>query len=215
MKIAMLPVSDIDTMDKTFTPYDDTGFRSYLRDKYERTMDHLSKITTSTSKEFLNRSRRVFEEINSSSALRKTRAAIRAISNIDRSGDIYRPDDIDGFRTAGFRMQRFLMADPVIRKKYIKQQIDGYSHSYLDIQQGAVGEDHYDYRRVTNGVFMPEVTEDGETQYVQRQYFERLIDGDRELDVEEQMDMIDNWYMQRCLQLAGIDTTSLRGDFIT
>ena len=82
MQISMRRVSDINTVDRIFNPIEDTHFRSYLRDKYERTMEHLEKVTTGTARDFIDRSRRVFEEINSSAALRKTRAAIRAVSGV-------------------------------------------------------------------------------------------------------------------------------------
>lgn len=215
MQIAMRRVDDIDTVDRMFTPIEDSGFRAYLRDKYERTMEHLEKVTTGTARDFLDRSKRIFEEINNSAALRKTRAAVRAVANIRKSDTIYKAEELGEFQAAAPRMQRYLMADPVIRMKYLKQQIDGYSHSYSDAHAGACGVDHYDYRRVTDGVYMPEVDESGETNYVRHEYHEALTVGDRNLDVEEQLDMINNWYLQRCLQMAGVDTTSARGSIIT
>lgn len=215
MQISMRRVSDINTVDRIFNPIEDTHFRSYLRDKYERTMEHLEKVTTGTARDFIDRSRRVFEEINSSAALRKTRAAIRAVSGVRRSDSIYRPVDLGEFQAVGLRMQRYLLADPEIRRKVIKQQIDGYSHSQPPSEPGAIGENDYDYRRVINGLVMEENNPEGEKIFVHTEFFEKLKEGDRELDVEEQFDIIDSWYMQRALQAAGVDTTSLRGDLIT
>lgn len=215
MQISMRRVSDIDTVDRIFNPIEDTQFRTYLRDKYERTMEHLEKVTTGTARDFLDRSKRIFEEINSSAALRRTRAAIRAVTGVRRSDSIYRPVDLGEFQAVGLRMQRFLLADPVIRRKVIKQQIDGYSHSQPAPDPTAIGENDYDYRRVVNGVFMEQPSEGDEKNFVHTEYFEKLKEGDRELDVEEQFDIIDSWYMQRALQAAGADTTSLRGDLIT
>lgn len=215
MQISMRRVSDIDTVDRIFNPHEDTQFRSYLRDKYERTMEHLEKVTTGTARDFLDRSRRVFEEINSSAALRKTRAAIRSVTSVRRSDVIYKPEDLGEFQAAGFKMQRFLMADPDIRRKFVKQQIDGYSHAYVDVEPGSIGENHYDYRRVVDGVFFEKTNTEGEVEYTSTQYFEKLTEGDRDLDVQEQFDIIDSWYMQRAFQAVGVDTTSLRGDLIT
>ena len=51
------------------------------------------------------------------------------------------------------------MAQPDIRSLYHKGHCDGYSDTYVDMEPGLVGEQHYDYRRVMDGVV--EETETG------------------------------------------------------
>ena len=90
-----------------------------------------------------------------------------------------------------------IMAEPTLRRMYHQQQVDGYSENYVDVQPGKVGEDHYDYRRVTNGVFMQD--EDGE--WSAKTYYEDLLEGSGEFDFLEQVDILRTWEQMR-IQLA-------------
>lgn len=211
MQIKMHTVDDIRTMDRALTPYDDTNFRDYLRDRYERTMDYLEKTSTATGRAFLNKSKEIFESINSSEALRRTRATIRSALGIRRADSLFRVHELDDLRAVGIGMQRFLMADPVIREKYHRQQCDGYSDTYRDVHKGDIGKHHYDYRRVMNGVYRTEKDTDGEEVMVREVFYEHLIEGDRELDFIEQSDIIDSWTIQRMAFEAGWDSTSRLG----
>lgn len=211
MQITMRNVSDRGTIDRVFSPYEDTYFRDYLRDRYERTTDYLEKASTKVAKGFVDRAKRIFESINSDEALRKTRDAIRTAGNVRRAGSIYGIQDISDFRSAGFQMQRFLMADPVIRKKYHRQQIDGYNETYIDNHKNDIGSDHYDYRRVMNGVWREEKDANGEDVMVREVFYEQLVEGDRDLDHPEQHHILDAWDIQRMHIAAGIDTTNRLG----
>lgn len=211
MQIAMRRSSDIEMVDRIFSPHEDTGFRTYLRDRFEKTMDYLEKASTSVSRKFVERAKDIFEASNSYEALRKTRNAIRSASNIRKSAIIFEAVDIDDFRTAGFTMQRFLMADPVVRKKFHRQQLDGYSETYIDNNPNDIGIDHYDYRRVIDGVIRVEKDEAGEDQFVREVFYEELTEGDRDLDAVEQLAILDSWDIQRMFIEAGIDSTNRLG----
>lgn len=211
MQIAMRRSSDIEMVDRIFSPHEDTGFRTYLRDRFEKTMDYLEKASTSVSKKFVERAKDIFEASNSFEALRRTRNAVRAASNVRKSSIIFEAVDIDDFRTAGFTMQRFLMADPIVRSKYHRQKIDGYSETYIDIHPNDIGTDHYDYRRVIDGVIREEKDEKGEVQFVREVFYEELSEGDRDLDAVEQLAILDSWDIQRMFIEAGIDSTNRLG----
>lgn len=211
MQIAMRRSSDIEMVDRIFSPHEDTGFRTYLRDRFEKTMDYLEKASTSVSKKFVERAKDIFEASNSFEALRRTRNAVRAASNIRKSSIIFEAVDIDDFRTAGFTMQRFLMADPVVRSKFHRQKIDGYSETYIDNHPNDVGIDHYDYRRVVDGVIREEKDENGDVQFIREVFYEELTEGDRDLDAVEQHAILDSWDIQRMFIEAGIDSTNRLG----
>jgi hypothetical protein len=96
--------------------------------------------------------------------------------------------DFQSLQNANLTMQRYIMANPTIRQPYIDQNCDGYSSSYVDIFKGQIGKDHYDYRRVTDGMLMS--TEDGfEINY----YDETLEVGDKELDFVDKCRVLASW----------------------
>ena len=211
MQIQMRNVSDIGVIDRAFVPYDDTELRGYIRDRYEKTMDYLERTSTSAGRAFLDRTREIFESVNSSEALRRTRAAIRSFAGVRNANLIHQVRDLDDLRSVGVNMQRFLMADTAIRARYHRQQCDGYSDTYVDVHKGDIGVDHYDYRLVNNGVFRVEKDETGEEVMVREVYYERLIDGDRQLDFIEQSDILDAQELQRMIFEAGYDSTNRIG----
>lgn len=211
MQIASTRISDVDDADRMFSSYEDNSFRSYIRDRYERTMDYMEKASVGVARQFLDRSRKIFDSYNSDEALRRTRDAIRAVKGVKRSDLLYQVVDLPGLRSCGYRMQRFLMANPKIRERYHRQLVDGYSDSYIDMEPGKVGRDHYDYRRAINGVYREEIDSEGESVFVREEFFEELVDGDRELDFPEQADILDAWDVQDLFASLGYDSTNRLG----
>lgn len=211
MQIQMRRVNDIRSMDHSFTGYDDTGFREYVRDRYEKTAEYLEKASTTAGRAFLNKSREIFESINSSEALRRARASVRSLISNRNPNAFFAVKDIDQLRSVGHRMQRCLMADPVVRGMFHAQKLDGYSDSYRDREPGKVKNEHYDYRWVMDGVYRKEADDKGEEIFVIEHFAEKLLDGDRDLDFIEKSDTQDNWDLQRMLLLAGFDSTSRLG----
>ena len=211
MQITMRKVSDIGTMDRVFSPHEDNRFRDYLRNRYERTMEYLDKAATGAGRDFLERTKRIFESVNNSEALRKTRIAVRTAIGIRKGNVIYGVKDLGTFQTVGTRMQRFLMADPVLRDKVQRQLADGYSDTYWDPDPKAIKDDHYEYRRVINGVWRMEKNDQGEDVMVHEHIYEQLLDGDRELDPDEQATVLDAWDIQRMFIEAGYDTSCRHG----
>lgn len=210
MQISMRSVSDIGTIDRVFSPHEDTGFREYLRERWDQSMDYLEKYGSRVSSKFVERAKRIFDNANSSEALRRTRQAIRAANGVKRASSIYRTTDLEEMRSAGYAMQRFMMAEVTTRQKFLRQQVDGFSETYQDMHKGHIGEAHYDYRRVMDGVWRQEQI-DGEDVMVREVYFENLVDGDRDLDPEEQHAILDTWDIQKMFLLAGTDPTNRLG----
>ena len=96
----------------------------------------------------------------------------------------------DSLQTANLTMQRYIMANPVIREKYINQECDGYSNSYKNIFGKTMLKDNYDYRRVTNGI----ATDiDNGTGFEVNYYHEDLYPGDKELEFHEQVKILNSW----------------------
>lgn len=136
-----------------------------------------------------NRAMESFTLFNSDESMRLARAATRAVVNLWEEDTIRPLNSIGEFQWAGYQMQRWVMAAPDIRHLYHSGEVEGYSDTYVDFEPNKVGEDHYDYRRVMNGIV--EVEENGDWHYTT--YCEDLEDGDRELDLDEQADILMCW----------------------
>lgn len=131
----------------------------------------------------------IFKRYDENEALRLARAAFRKVNNL-WNADIIEPiHDIGKFQNAGSIMQRWIMANPMARQLFHNQQCFGYDGTYFDLEPGLRGMDHYDYRRVVNGVFMDQPN--GE--FAANIFFEELRDGDASLRHLEQMDILETW----------------------
>jgi hypothetical protein len=85
-------------------------------------------------------------------------------------------------------MQRWIMAHPGVRDSYVNQNCEGYSGTYVNMFGDNVGSNHYDYRRVMDGVPIEE--EDG---FCLQYFHETLLQGDRELEYGEKMAIVKTW----------------------
>lgn len=152
---------------------------------------------------FISRVKGFFEQRNSSEALRKARAALSMADGMHRN-DVYYIDNLPGLQQAPLEMQRWIMANPVIRERYNKQLCDGYSDSYIDMEPGTVGESQYDYRRVMHGVLQDlPADETGETGWKVTFYLDEERDGDRELTMDERDDILKTWNVAAALMIDG------------
>lgn len=163
-----------------------------------------SAALTETGAAFMQKAHDLYEQFNGSEAMRLARAAVRQVKG-HWDKDIIRPlTDIGMVQSAKLTMQRWLMAEPYTRAKYHKQQCEGFAGSYVDVNPGFIGPEHYDYRRVMHGIV--EDTEDG---WVAHEYFDDLRDGDRELHAEEQFDILRSWQtLYNAMQMENEDPTS-------
>lgn len=102
---------------------------------------------------------------------------------------------IEEFRTANLVTQPYIMAHPGLRQRYFDQTVDGYSETYVNHHGDAIGENHYDYRRVMDGVVVVNDAEDPHD-YVIRTYLDEgaMFEGDEHrLTVYEQLNILGMW----------------------
>lgn len=163
---------------------------NYIMNQFTGLSNSLSEV----GQQFMNEAYNMYQKINDSTALYIARNALRQANEISYI-DIIRPlVTIDDIMHAPLIMQRYIMAEPlVIRKEYLKGRLDGYSETYSDVDPGHIGEDHYDYRRVMDGVLYKDKCGD----YIVNDYIEELLEGDRELTHDEQLDILKTWQMAR------------------
>lgn len=152
---------------------------------------------------FYDRAKEVFEYSTSGEALRKARALKRKVQGIWDEDTIRLLDTVAKLQQAKPIMQRWIMACPEVRTAYHKQECDGYSDSYIDMHPGKVGEEHYDYRRAMDGVFV----EDEEGNLVATSYLEDddMMPLEDILEIDQQVDILNSWSNARIAMLVGGD----------
>lgn len=161
----------------------------------------------------------MFDSFGSEAALRKARELTLKASWLFQS-DVVRPlFTAEELRAAQSQMQRYLMADPELRRSYHRHECDGYSATYIDRAPNDVGIWHQEYRDVTNGYVNMEVMttpEDDPTETVEwcTIHFDEPTELNPELNIDQQQDIQLSWAAQRLLRKAGYDTTSIHGDML-
>jgi hypothetical protein len=141
-----------------------------------------------------------YERFNGSEAMRLARAMTRQVTGMF-APDIIRPLlTIGDLQTAQLTMQRWVMANPVVRGFHMEQRCEGYSDTFTDPHPGVVGEKHYDYRRVMDGVIR--VTEDG---WEAKHYVENLLPDDKSLSHEDKVDILKTWDVVEAFMAQGMD----------
>lgn len=159
-----------------------------------------SQAISDAGREFMDKAWDTYQQVSGSEAMRRLRGAARQVAS-SWQRDIIRPlNTIADFQTAPNVMRRWMMAQPDIRKLYHQGRCDGYSDTYRDNQPGQIGEDHYDYRRVMNGI----VEEDSDGFYF-TEYLEDIYEGEKEFLAEEQFDIVNSWKQMAMLVAQGED----------
>lgn len=180
--------------------------RDFLRNQLDEARRHI----VSAGSSFLDRAIGAFDHYNSSAALQFAR---KVVSNVQGAFDVARImeyDRLEQFQHANSIMQRWIMANPMIRERYHAQRCDGYSDTWQDIDPGRVAEQHYDWRRVNDGIIQ---FQDDSEAWTAPQYLDELRDGDRDLILSEQTAILRSWRVAEALMALGRDDlTSPTGD---
>jgi len=172
-------------------------------------LSNFNSTLNDVGRSFIEASRNIYNKVNDSNAIRLARNAVRMAKGLFHPNDIVPLESLDELRTAQPMMQRYMMANPYIREQYQKQKCDGYSDTYYDVEPGMVKDDHYDYRRVMNGVIQVIDDPDSPLDWVSKTYIEELHEGDRDLLVDEQFTILSNWELAKLFMEADSDPTSI------
>lgn len=182
------------------------GTQQFLQMQFEAPTRYL----TEAGERFFAGAQELYERISGSTADRMMRAAGRAIRSMWQLDEIRPLRTVEDFQHAPLSMQRYLMAEPLVRERFQQQRLDGYSESYVDVFPNAIGEDHYDYRRVMNGMVVVNEDPDGDGSWQATTYMEELLPDDNELHLEDQIDLMDAWKFMRQHLLAGREDPTSR-----
>ena len=134
------------------------------------------------AKDFATKVTDLYEKAASSDAVRTARALLNKVEHVFQQNIIQPIFSLDHLQTAPLVMQRFIMADPVIRDLAQKQRINGYSDTYVDPYPSMPTDMHPDYCMMVEGI----VFDDG----VGGHYYETSdvtpAEGDPMMDIDEQ-----------------------------
>lgn len=198
--MANVIIGDSGTFNAAAFGVQDWRAQEFLAQQY----DSLSSQLTESGKAFFAGAKEVFEQLSGSQAMRLARAAARKVRSLWNCDEIQRILEIGVMQHAPPTMQRWIMAEPTVRKMYQEQRVDGYGETYQDMHKGDIGENHYDYRRVMNGI----VVEDEHGNFTAPTFFDELLD-EPELTIEEQVDILDTWTaLKAFLRKGNEDPTS-------
>jgi hypothetical protein len=190
-------------------PEKNAGGLQYLKNQF----NNFTGVMTNTAQDFIKKSREQFERFNSSAAIEFARNMVKSvIGTVDVSTDrITTLWEVNHFQCASIPMQRWVMANPEVRELYHRQGCEGYSDTYVDMQPKVKGEEHYDYRRVMDGV----MRFDDDKGWFAKIYVEDLVDGDRDLTHGEKQDVLQTWSkLEYLIAIGKDDPTSPDGGYL-
>ncbi len=140
-----------------------------------------------------------FNTLSLEETFRQAQAAIRKVSGVFERDDIHALLTLGALQQAKPVMQRYIMALPELRRVYLDQSLRGYEGSYQNLYGNAIGENHYDYRRVMDGVI--QFTTEGEC--FSKQYLDDLKEGEEPLTVIQHYDIELSWRVAKRILLKG------------
>lgn len=177
----------------------------FLRNRIEQ----LSNVGA-VSKEYMQKAWSLYDQVHGSDMMRQIRSISQQFASSFQVDGIKYLQTLGDFQQATLTMQRFVMAQPDIRRMYLEFAADGYSETYVNVHGDVVGEEHSDYRLVMNGMLQED--DDGELFF--RYYFEEQSEEDPvRLTPYDQFDILNSWDNLKCLITKGKeDPTSIYCD---
>ena len=198
----MMQAHGVDLLDICAGGHLDMNTQSWLGDR----SDALRATISTTAQSFFNQAASLYTMISSSDAVQALRNLTVKAENAWQSNTISYLNNLEQIQCAPLVMQRYLMAQPDVRKMYLNGEVSGYGESYENLHGDGVGVQHYDWRRVMDGIA---TINDDSVQFTQ--YVEDTRD-DAELTVFEKVDILRTWnVLQAELSAGEQDPTSPEG----
>lgn len=165
---------------------------------FKSQLQNIGETLTDFGKQFYADAGKIYDNFNGAAAMQILKNVTRAAKTLFQPNIVRSLFDLTDIQTSSSVMQRWIMANPVVRKMYHEQKCDGFSDSYVDVQPKLIGEEHYDYRRVMDGVVVED--EDG---WSFKLYPDEIYDGDKELSHEDKVDIMTTWEIIEHYMKAG------------
>lgn len=208
MQIAITPSMGASDFNASLYPESNPVNFQWMAGQFES----YSHVLNDMGKQLMEQSKAAFQQ-KLEEANRAARFAARMVKNVFKPNTIRPLETIEELRSAEVIMQRYVLAQPDLRKLYNQQRIDGYSDTYVDVDRGCIGNNHYDYLRVMDGIAV--FKEDDESDAPEWVVTEVSLDEDRDtrrLMYEEQMFIIEKtWNAVTKAIASGDDPTDIFG----
>lgn len=205
MQINVLPASNPSIFNRLVFPEMGPETRSWIEENFNRGHENLTEL----GRQFYRQAEDIYQRMQDNTLMKMARKMTRTVKGVFHPNTILYMNSIEEVQSAKPVMQRYLMAEPSLRKLYSQQRCDGYSDSYVDHEPGKIGEDHYDYRRVMNGIVVDYLKPDGEAGWRVNMYVEDLVDGDRELESDEQFAILNGHDLIKLALFKKIDPSDI------
>ena len=158
------------------------GFLDYLGEMNERA----GRFITESASRFLERSRSLRERRDAGEVRRMARAIKERVNHFWQEDTIRPLERVEDIQNAPRSMERWIMANPNVRRRVQEGVLDGYSETFVDEDsENITPERHIDYKRVMNGSWEDE-------HYVQY-WDERLEDEEVTLSFQDKMAIKTTW----------------------
>ena len=172
----------------------------------------LSHTLGEVGQQFVDKARAAFEAVQQSDIITKAKMAVQACSRLFHPNTILPLQTLEDLQFAQPIMQRYIMAMPEYRTLFHEQRCSGYVDTYVDVEPGRVGWDHYDYRRVMDGIVTyNDPKDDEEPRYDCYEVIEVLREGDKHLDIFQQGYILSTHELAKAWMEAGIDIGDVEG----
>jgi hypothetical protein len=154
----------------------------------------LSTTLTEAGKSFMSRGAEIYNSYMESPSMMAARSMARQMRHLFQEDSIRPLTTIGAMQNAPLAMQRWVMANPVVREAYHMQRCDGYADTYVDLHPKDVGFDHYDYRRAVNGLMMFKPDGSWEINQILLDPLDGHVDIE-ELSFQDQLDIQETWQL--------------------
>ncbi len=161
------------------------------------------------SDQFIKSAWDTYDKFHGSDMVRQIKSISNQVSSIFKPDIVTYLSSLSQIQQAKPIMQRFIMAQPDLRRLYLNYEVDGYSESYVNVHGNLIGEQHPDYRLVMDGI-LQEVDDELFTEH----YFEEQAEDDPvRLTAFDQFDVIRSWdKLKILLAQSDEDPTSIYCD---
>lgn len=196
----------VDLMDIAAGGFLDAQTTNWLQHRTQNLMQTASASTAN----WLNKARTFYTTISESDAMQALRNLTAKVDTSWMGNNIHFCNSLEQIQTANPIMQRYIMAEPRLRDMYLNQSVEGYADSYVNYHGDAIGVNHFDYRRVMDGMAI--VTD---THLEWNDFYENLPEEEKEFTLFEKVDIIRTWNLvNQALDAHEMDPTSPVGNLL-
>lgn len=199
-----------DIMDVVAGGFLDQRTTQWLGERAQQVRTHV----THAGQQFFDQARTMYDVVSNSQAMQMLRNLREKTGGVWNADQIQPLTTLESIQTAAPVMQRWIMAEPTIRERYLNGEMEGYSDTYTNPHGDCIADRHIDWRMVMSGSV--DVPED-DSPWVSREYIE-YQGGEhpiKPLAVHERQDIRTTWARVVALtEEGGEDPTSVYGNLL-